>query len=682
MSALLLIAAVELVAGGEARLRVETDGSEAAKFAAEVLRKHVVLMTGVALPATGTLPPLRFQSTRREGYAVRPEGSGVVVEGRDLARAAYDLLEAWGCRFETEHVPKREGLSIEAREWRPKRELWVERSEFDPSIAGTGVAIHGLASYLPERFRLAIRLGYPLRVCSESFDDFLPPSHFEEHPEWFALRQGERAARGNFALTNPAARSAYLDALGLWLEAHPEVAVTGIWPEVTTVWSEESLAIGAPAAYALLWREAAARFPGRKFEILATGLTLRPPEGRVPANVEVRLRPGREASGLQGIAGQEIEAVVRAWEVRGARVVLEIDAAPESWCGMPWPCHDAIRADAGRFGAAVLRGGGHLHARLWRFPDERRGDLALLDRARGVASWGHPRDAADLFFDESQGLAFRIAAVERLLRIAEKDSDPVAAADVFLGYRAILGSLEPRAARAYRRFRQRDVRRMTERLLPGGAERRLGPALLRETFDRVEVETDLLRLVVDRDQAAVISLQRKTRGAWGPSLCAAAFDVVALKVRAERAGGSVELSSPGAGLLRIDLRGKLRPGGPAWRSRLDLKSGSGIVQQTSEVECAGGIAVGCVWKESGSPFDRWVCPPHAMEGRSAEKAPTLPIPAGGLVYLRDGEEGLGLAARLTHGGSVTLKGGVVATRPGKTIMVDWIVFSLTSELGK
>ena len=40
------------------------------------------------------------------------------------------------------------------------------------------------------------------------------------------------------------------------------------------MWDEAALALGAPESYALLWREAAARFPGRRFEILATGLHL------------------------------------------------------------------------------------------------------------------------------------------------------------------------------------------------------------------------------------------------------------------------------------------------------------------------------------------------------------------------------------------------------------------------
>ncbi|MHC4667229.1 MAG: hypothetical protein ACYTFD_02390 [Planctomycetota bacterium] len=459
--ALLLAAALDIVVQGRARVRVETDDSPPARYAADLVRRHVVLMAGTALPEQGLGAVLRFTRDGSPGYAILLQESGAVVRGGDLVRAAYDMLEGWGCRFDGAQpvVPRLETLRLNARSWRPERLLFLEAEAFDPSLPAAGVAVRGLKGYRPERFAQARALGYQVRVASTSFDDFLPPDLFERHPEWFARRQEERAPRGNFALSNGGARSAYLDRLGEWLAAHPEVDCVGIWPEVTTVWDEESLARGAPEAYALLWREAAARFAGRRFEILATGLTLKPPEGRVPANIEVRLRPGRDASGLQGVQGQAIEGIARAWEVRGARIVFEIDAAPDAWCGMPWPCHEAIRANARRFAAGVLRGGGHLHARIWRDPEAAPSPQPkdLLERARTLRSWGHPRDAADLFLDERFGIAFRIGAVERLLRLAaQTERNPeerrAAAADAYLGFRAILEELPALHAATYRRL--------------------------------------------------------------------------------------------------------------------------------------------------------------------------------------------------------------------------------------
>jgi hypothetical protein len=533
-------------------------------------------------------------------------------------------------------------------------------------------------------------------VASTTFDDFLPPELFEAHPDWFALRDGKRVPRGNFALRNPEARAAYLDRLEGWLATHPEVAVVGLWPEVTTVWDEEALAAGAAESYALLYREAAARFPGRRFEILATGLTLRPPEGAVPPGVEVRFRPGTDGSALQGIAGQEIDLVARAWEARGARLVLEIDAQPSSWCGMPWPCHDAIRENASRFGAAVLRGGTGVHARIWRDPGAWSPGpplASLLERARSVRSWGHPSDAADLFDDAS--LAGRIGAIERLFRVAarpegDREERSTALADAYLGFQAVVRDLPPHDGATYRLYRAREIRRLFEELLPQGVAYEVGPAKVREDLERIELETDRLRLVIDRGRAAVVGVQRKVGQEWSPDLAGGDghyFGVVALETATERADGEVDVTSPDTGRLRVALSGRLQPGGPRWSSVLEISGASGKVRQEARVEVDGGLAVGCRWK--GPVFDRWVCPAYVAEGRLPDdpaRRATFHLVAGTLLYCRRGEEGPGLALRAAEGLTATLVPGespmLVATGPGRRLRVDWILFTDPGELGR
>jgi hypothetical protein len=676
-------------------VRVETDGSPAARYALDLVRRHAVLITGIALPEGGDLPAIRFEASDDPGYAITAEG---VVRGKDLARAAWDVVESWGLRPPDPLIQRREALSIEPRTWKPARTLCTEA--LDPSIPAQGIAVRGLDAYRPDP--LAKELGYEVRVASTSFDDFLPTSLFDAHPDWFAKRGGLRGPRGNFALLDAGARAACLDAVGAWLEAHPEVDCLGIWPEVTAVWDEDALARGAPESYALLWREAAARFPARRFEILATGLTLRPPEGAVPKNVEVRLVPGPDASGLQGIPGQPIEAVVRAWEARGARVVLEIDAQPDSFLGMPWPCHEAIRENARRFGAAVLRGGGHLEARIWRDPDAPLALPPLLaraaGRARGVRSWGDPRDAADLFLEEEFGLGFRVGAVERLFRLAADEAgDPAgrrsAAADLLLGFQAVRRELHAAERASYDRHRGREYGALLATLLPEGVERAVGPARVRETLERLEVETDRLLLGIDRRSAGVTSLRRKLARGFGEDLSGGDgtfFAVVALAEKADRAEGEVTVEAEGD-RVRIGLSGRLRPGGPGWRSTLELAGSSATVRQTAEVEADGGIASGCAWK--GRVFDRWVCPPYAAEGvldgeGSGEPPPrNLALPRGTLLYCRAGEHGTGLSARLPDGGVVSLIEGdrttLVAGHPtASALRIDWIVFNDLSELAK
>ncbi|MHC4816987.1 MAG: hypothetical protein ACYTF8_02840 [Planctomycetota bacterium] len=696
--ALLLAASLDVVVAGEPRVHLETDATPAARFAADLLKRHVVLVAGTALPEQGGGAVLRLERDDSAGYAIHLRPSGAVVRGGDLVRAAYDILESWGCRFDGDEpvLPRRKDLRLEARQWRPTRVLFVE--EFDPSIPAQGVAVRGLATYRAGDFARVGELGYRMRVASTSFDDFLPPGLFAKHPEWFALRQGKRETRGNFALLSGGARAAYLDRLGAWLRDHPEVDCVGIWPEVTTVWDEEALAHGAPESYALLWREAAARFADRRFEILATGLTLKPPAGRVASNVDVRLRAGRDASGLQGVKGQALEEVVRAWEVRGARVVLEIDAAPEAWCGMPWPCHAAVRDNARRFAAAVLRNGGHEHARIWRDPDAPIPDAwdLLLRRARGVRSWGHPADAAELFFDERFGIAFRIGAVERLCRIAASEERNLeerrsAAADAYLGYRTLLAHLPRPRADTYRRYRARDYRRLLEALLPGGVVHQVGPARVREGLDSVEIETDRLKLGIDRRTATVVSLHRKEGKEWGKDLAGEEgryFAVAALATKTDRTEGEVWVSSPETGRVRVELQGRLSRGGPRWSSTLTYSNASGLVRQVAQVETPGGIVAGCRWR--GPVYDRWVCPPYAMEGRLDDPEQRPPrgfrMVPGTLLFCRDGERGTGLAARLPRGGIVSLAAGeattLLATARELRIEVDWIVFTHPAELAK
>jgi hypothetical protein len=702
----LVLANVDLVADGKPVARLAWEGGPRAEAAAKILNKTLVLMTGTALPEGGTAPPLRFVETRDPGYIVRTGKDGVTVEGSHLVHAVYDMLEGWGCRFggDEPFLPEHERVSVRPFEWRPRRALYVADSVPDLSLRADGIAIRGLQEYARRRDAVVERrdrYGALVRVASTTFDDFLPPRLYEAHPRWFALRRGERVPRGNFALTDAEARAFYLDALGRWLETHPEVDVAGLWPEVTEVWCEDTLKIGAPEGYALLWREAARRFPDRRFEILATGLTLRPPKGKVPANVEVLFRPGKETSLLQGVMDprqeESLTPVVKAWRARGAKVVLEIDGAPESWCGLPWPCHDAVRFDAAHFEAAVLRGVTAALAGAWRRPEVGLNlDAALatlVTRARGVRSWGDLRDTPELFVEDAFPLAYRVATVERLNRMASEKHRPadqrrMAAQDAFLGFLALQEEMGEAEGRAYARYRGADFRRMQETLLPDGTERKLGPARLKETMDTVWIETDLLRLGIDRRKATVVSLLRKRGIDWGEDLGGADgrfFSVVAVNVKGARRDGRISFKNPEPGVLDITLRGRVGKDGSRWSSTLVLKSGSGLIRQIGKIE-GRGIASGCQW--SGGPLDRWVCPAFVREGSlgAPEARFAFPMPAGTLLYCRAGETGPGLAARLPRGGPLTVSKGktssLVTTAAGDAIAVDWIVFAQLFELGR
>ena len=702
VAALLLLAAVTIVDEGKPLVRLEHDGSIAASTAAELLQRHIVLIARTALPEQGPKSALRFETSGFDGYRIEERDGGLVVSGRFLVLAAYDLLRGWGCRFETEapHLPQLARLPIAPRTWRRARPLYVETDRLDLATPATGVSVRGLAGYPSSMHVRAREYGYGVRVASTTFDDFLPVDLFPRHPEFFALRRGERQPRGNFALTNADARKKYLDNVEAWLAQHEEVDCLGLWPEVTTVWCEQAAALGHVESYALLWREAAARFGDRRIEILATGLTLKPPAGRVPSNVDVRLRPGHDASALQGVATQPLDAIVRAWELRGARVVLEINCAPSSWCGLPWPNHDAIRADAKRFKAAVLVHPDRARAMLWHDPKARiainEEMAALLVRAHAVQSWGSPADAAKLWPENGPTLGARMGEVERQrARAMRPDLTAVArgeaASKAWFRFGALVHDLGPIPGATYRRELEHTMRRMLQEVLPDGAVAKVGPATVHERFDRVEIETVLLRLVVDRRTATVVEMRRRKGTRWSDNLLGKdgrGFAVVALAAKNDRTGGAVRVRAGEPGEALVELSGLTHPKGPRWKSTLRLDGSSARVRQEASVDSRGGIAVGFRFARDG--WDEWVCPSYAREGRfnhpKERRQASFRLVPEEVLYVRKAPRGFGLGLRLPHGGVAAVvdgsDGSLLASAPGQRIVLDWILFVDPSELGR
>jgi len=269
--------------------------------------------------------------------------------------------------------------------------------------------------------------------------------------------------------------------------------------------------------------------------------------------------------------------------------------------------------------------------------------------------------------------------------LAERRS---AAKDAFLSYRVLIDEMDESRSKVYARYRGRDLRAMAQKLLPDGAVRRVGPANVRERIDDLVVSTDVLQLTIDRRTATVTGLARKIGTKWSEDLGGGSgtfFTVVALDERGARTAGRVRLASPETGVLRIELSGRVRDTGQGWLSTLTLRSGSGHIEHETRIERPG-LAAGCSWTEG--PFDRWVCPPYATEGRLANEEPArgFGMPAQTLLYVRAGEHGPGLALRVPGGGRVAIMSGaeksLMITTPGRSLRLHWIVFAGTGELGK
>jgi hypothetical protein len=74
--------------------------------------------------------------------------------------------------------------------------------------------------------------GIVLNISEHSNRYFFPTSHFEKHPEWFAMNsEGKRFSTGQMCYSNPEAVSLLVENYAKYAGEHPEVDIIGTWPE-------------------------------------------------------------------------------------------------------------------------------------------------------------------------------------------------------------------------------------------------------------------------------------------------------------------------------------------------------------------------------------------------------------------------------------------------------------------
>jgi hypothetical protein len=363
-----------------------------------------------------------------------------------------------------------------------------------------------------------------------------------------------------------------------------------------------------------------------------------------------------------------------------------------------------VRGDARRFSGAVLVHPAHSLAELWHRPAARvaidEETAALLTRARTLQSWGDPRDSAVLWPPaegaDRTSLGARMGEVERELARALRADLPdaerrAAVSTAWFGFRALVHDLGGAHGRSYRLQRERDLRGALEALLPDGAETKVGAAAVRETFDRVVIETPRLRLGIERSTGLVTELRRRLARDWSENLAGARgrmFAVVALGSTTDRVEGMVRVREGEDGETRVELGGQLHRGGPRWSSELTIDGSSARIGQIAKVEAAGGIAIGCQFGPKA--FDEWVCPSYAAEGAFAQpgeaQQASFRLVPGAILYCRKAPRGVGLALRLPDGGIGAVVDGedgtIISTSPSASVRAEWIVFTHETELSK
>lgn len=251
------------------------DGDQVVAFAASELQRYLEKMTGIRLPISDDTDRsdrkafVRFvleaeHEAASDAFRVKVASGEIVLTAavpRGLLYGAYGLLERLGCRWVhpfQEIVPPADSLNLPDGEYTET-----------PHIEHRGLALYGLYGETVELGRALIdwmaknrlnllltswdrpdptntqtmfwrevadellpelkRRGILLEMSEHSTHVFMPRSLFNDHPDWFALTNGERRP-GQMCYSNPDAVEHYGRELAKFAAEHPEIDILGAWP--------------------------------------------------------------------------------------------------------------------------------------------------------------------------------------------------------------------------------------------------------------------------------------------------------------------------------------------------------------------------------------------------------------------------------------------------------------------
>ncbi len=268
------------------------DAAPPVQFAAEELRSYLGRILGVSLAEHSPGPAIRLQvrsdaELGDEGFEIRAEGANCWITGGaplGVLFGAYEFLRrCGGCRFsdlgpDGEHVPRRAVIEVPREPLRLKPQLWYRGLQFiyteDPDLArqrvdwmaknGFNYVMHRLfweealpADDAAELAFMPVHRARDQRITQAWFDRelapdirrrglkldmnlhnllyWLPPHrYFQNHPEWYALIDGQRstkAAQLCICTSNAQAVATLVDNVKAYLRAHREVKIVGVVPE-------------------------------------------------------------------------------------------------------------------------------------------------------------------------------------------------------------------------------------------------------------------------------------------------------------------------------------------------------------------------------------------------------------------------------------------------------------------
>ena len=226
------------------------EATEQERYAASELRYYLERMTSaiftvttepsetmIAVGAAAAQLAIADDALGDDGFVVRTVGSSVGILGgkRGVIYGAYEFLEALGFRFFTatcEKIPTAPDLPLPEIDTRqvPVLEFrdhnYYEFTNY-PRFSVKS-RINGYFTPIKEKFGGHVSYA----VFCHSFDYLVPPDKYgAEHPEYFALINGERKVireRSQLCLTNPDVLEIAIESARRALREHPEARIMSI----------------------------------------------------------------------------------------------------------------------------------------------------------------------------------------------------------------------------------------------------------------------------------------------------------------------------------------------------------------------------------------------------------------------------------------------------------------------
>lgn len=196
-----------------------------------------VIWVGQSPAISQVLGGLNFSTLRDDEIILKTVGNDLVLSGdapRGTLYSVYELLESefnvhfWS--FEVTEVPKATTLELPQLDIRYAPELFYREGYYDTLQRNPRFAvqrrINGHCVNIPPELGGHLTL---LGFC-HTMDQFLPSKrYFEEHPEWYAERDGKRQdGYAQLCLTNPEVRQALLNEVLRRLREAPDTRIISV----------------------------------------------------------------------------------------------------------------------------------------------------------------------------------------------------------------------------------------------------------------------------------------------------------------------------------------------------------------------------------------------------------------------------------------------------------------------